>query len=121
MLDIMFDPRFKSMKLAAMFMGHQNATLVVIEYDEKLLMPLSMEANKFLIHDKVETTFDLHLEGDYESLLHTTSTSTNTYKDSVKGSCWVSSCKCVLSWWHKRRTQFSNHCSFHMSYFWHPS
>ncbi len=61
MLVIMSDPRFKNMKLVAMFMGHQNATFVVIEYDEKLLMPLLMEANKFLMHDKVETTFDLHL------------------------------------------------------------
>jgi hypothetical protein len=40
MLAIMFDPRFKSMKLIAMFMGHQNVTLVVDEYNEKLLMPL---------------------------------------------------------------------------------
>lgn len=90
MLAIMSDPRFKSMKLVAMFMVHQNATFVVIEYDEKLLMPLLLEANKFLMHDKVEATSDLHSEGDYEGLIHITSTTIDTYKDNVKGSCWVS-------------------------------
>jgi hypothetical protein len=86
----MFDPRFKSMKLVAMFMGHQNATLVVIEYDEKLLMPSLMEANKFLMHGNVEATSNLHSKGDYEGIFHTTSTTLDTYKDNVKGSFWVS-------------------------------
>jgi hypothetical protein len=35
------------------------------------------------MHDKVETTFDLHLERDYEGLFHTTSTTIDTYKDIV--------------------------------------
>jgi hypothetical protein len=78
------------MKLVAMFMGHQNAILVVIEYDEKLLMPSLMEANNFLMHDNIEATYDLHSKGNYEGLFHTTSTTTNIYKDSVKGPCWVS-------------------------------
>ncbi len=90
MLDIMFDPRFKNMKLVAMFMGHQNATLVVIDYDEKLLMPSLMETNKFLMHDNIEATYDLHLEGNYEGLFHTTSTTIDIYKDNIKGSCRVS-------------------------------
>jgi len=35
MLVLMFDPRFKNMHLVTMFLGHENATVVVVEYDEK--------------------------------------------------------------------------------------
>jgi hypothetical protein len=54
MLILMFDPRFKNMHLVTMFLGHENATGVVIEYDEKLLLPLLMVENKLLMHDRVE-------------------------------------------------------------------
>ncbi len=44
----MFDPRFKNMQLVTMYLGHENV-IVVIKYDEKLLLFLLMEANKLLM------------------------------------------------------------------------
>jgi len=87
---------------------------VVVEYDEKLLLPLLMEANKFLMSNRVETTSNLHSKGDFEGLFHTTSTIANTYKDIVSrelvGFQWVpidvKGCKCVLFWWHKEEHNF---------------
>jgi len=38
MLVLMFDPRFKNMKLVTMFMCCENVALVIAEYDEKLAM-----------------------------------------------------------------------------------
>jgi hypothetical protein len=37
-----------------MFLGHENAIVVVVEYDEKLLLPLLMVNNKLLMLDRVE-------------------------------------------------------------------
>jgi len=41
----MFDLKFKNMWLVMMFLGCENV-VVVVEYDEKILLPLLMEANK---------------------------------------------------------------------------
>jgi len=95
-------------------MGHENATIVVAEYDEKLLLPLLMEANKFLMLNRVETTSNLHSKSDSKGLFHTTSTIVDTYKDIVSrelvGFWWVpidvKGCKCVLSWWRKKEHKF---------------
>jgi hypothetical protein len=113
MLALMFDRRFKSMRLISMFMGHENVTLVVVEYNEKLLLPLLMEENQIFMPNKVETTFNLHSKSNYEGLFHT-STITDTYKDIVSrelvGFQWVlidvKSCKCVLYWWCKKKHKF---------------
>ncbi len=96
-----------------MFMGHENATLMVAKYDEKLLLSLLMEANKFLMLNKVETTSNIHSKGDSEGLFHT-STIADAYKDIVSkeliGFWWVpinvEGCKCVLYWWCKESTSF---------------
>jgi hypothetical protein len=61
MLALMFDPRFKSMCLVTMFLSCENSIVVVAEYDEKLLLPLLMEANKLLMLDRVEDVSNLHL------------------------------------------------------------
>jgi hypothetical protein len=46
MLVLMFDPRFKIMCLVIMFLGHENAVVVVVRgYDENLSIPLLMEIN----------------------------------------------------------------------------
>ncbi len=42
---LMFDLKFKNMWLVTMFLGCENV-VVVVEYAEKLLLPLLMEANK---------------------------------------------------------------------------
>jgi hypothetical protein len=59
MLALMLDPRFKSMQLGTMYLGRENAVAVVAKYDEKLLLPLLMEANKLLMPNKVEKAYDL--------------------------------------------------------------
>jgi hypothetical protein len=35
MLAFMFDPRFKNMWLATMFLGHENSIIMVVKYDQK--------------------------------------------------------------------------------------
>jgi hypothetical protein len=34
MLALMFDPRFKSMKLITNFWGHENVVVIIVEYDQ---------------------------------------------------------------------------------------
>jgi hypothetical protein len=46
MLTLMFDLKFKNMWLVTMILGCENVVVVVVEYDEKLMLPLLMEANK---------------------------------------------------------------------------
>jgi hypothetical protein len=46
MLVLMFDPRFKNMCLVIIFLGHENAVVIIVHgYDEKLSLPLLMEVN----------------------------------------------------------------------------
>jgi len=61
MLALMLDPRFKSMCLVTMFFTRENAIAMVVEYDEKLLLPLLMEANKLVMLDNVEEASNIHL------------------------------------------------------------
>jgi len=79
----MLDPRFKSMRLVTMFMGHENVAFVIVEYDEKLLILFLMEIIKFLMFGKVEVIFDFHSKVNFESILHITSSIVETYKDIV--------------------------------------
>jgi hypothetical protein len=67
----MFDPRFLKMQLI-MSLGHENALIVAVEYDENLLLFILMEANKLLMPNKVEKAFDLHSQVDFEGLFHIT-------------------------------------------------
>jgi hypothetical protein len=96
-------------------LGHENVIIVVVEFDENLLFPLLIEANKLLMFDKVEKAFDLHSKMDFEGLFHsTTHTHTHTYMDIVSreliGFQWfpidAKSCKCVVSWWWKEEHKF---------------
>jgi hypothetical protein len=43
-----------------MYLGCENFVVIVVGYDEKLLLLLLMEVNKLFIFDKIETTFDFH-------------------------------------------------------------
>jgi hypothetical protein len=40
MLTLMFDPRFESMKLTTGFLSCENGAVIVVEYDQELLLPL---------------------------------------------------------------------------------
>jgi hypothetical protein len=94
-------------------LGHENVIIVVVEFDENLLFPLLIEANKLLMFDKVEKAFDLHSKMDFEGLFHsTTHTHTHTHIVSREliGFQWfpidAKSCKCVVSWWWKEEHKF---------------
>ncbi len=114
MLALMFDPRFKSMQLVNMFLGHENVIVVIAKHDEKILLQLLMEVNKLLMFEKVKTTFNFHLESDSKGLFHPTSITTNIFKDIVSkevvGFWWfpidVKSNKCALSNVTKKKKSF---------------
>jgi len=83
MLALMFVLRFKNMCLITMFLDHENAVTMVAKYDENLLLPLLMEANKLLMSNKFEGVYDLHSQVDSKGLLHTITTTIDTYMDIV--------------------------------------
>jgi hypothetical protein len=43
-----------------MYLGNENVLIVVIKYDEKLLLFLLMEVNKLLMSNKARKTFNIH-------------------------------------------------------------
>jgi hypothetical protein len=57
----MFDPWFKSLHLVFGYLGHGIVVVMILEYDEKLLLPLFMEAPKFLMLNRVEVLEDFEL------------------------------------------------------------
>jgi len=48
----MLNPRFKSMCLVTSYVGHENATKLVIGYDPQLLLSLLVEFHKSLMGHK---------------------------------------------------------------------
>jgi len=59
MLALMLDPRFKNMCLVTMFLNHENAIVMVAEYDENLLLPLLTEVNRLLMLARIEEASNL--------------------------------------------------------------
>ncbi len=58
----MLDPRFKSMCLVTSYVGHENATKLVTNYDSQLLLALLVEFHKSLMghkHIKVPNIVDM--------------------------------------------------------------
>ncbi len=45
-LALMWDPKFKSMCLLCIYVGHENALVLIAAYDEQTLLPLLMEVYK---------------------------------------------------------------------------
>ncbi len=96
------------MHLVITYLGNENVIAIVIECDEKLLLPLVMERNKLLILANVEVVENLQWQIDIEYLFHTT-THVEMCMDFMSrelvGFYWypidIENCKCTLSWWHK--------------------
>ncbi len=44
----------KSMQLAITYLGYENATIIIVEYYEKLFLPLFTKASKLLMSINVE-------------------------------------------------------------------
>jgi hypothetical protein len=59
MLALMFDPRFKNMKLITIFLGRKNDVIIVAKYDQQLLLPLLTKTTKLLMPTSVEEVEDL--------------------------------------------------------------
>jgi hypothetical protein len=83
MFALMFDPKFKTIKLVTMYLGCEIVTIVVVKYDEFFLLLLSMEVNKLLMPNKVEMAFGLDSQIDCKGPFHTTTTTINTHKNIV--------------------------------------
>ncbi len=64
MLVLMFDPRFKIMKLITIFLGCENGVVIVAKYDQQLLLPLLIETTKLLMLANVEKVEDLQSQGN---------------------------------------------------------
>ncbi len=83
MLTLMLDPIYKSMRLVTIYVGHNNAIILVVEYDQELLLPLLMEVDKLamlVIVDKLDAS---SLEIGNENFFYTTNTILDTLKDLV--------------------------------------
>jgi hypothetical protein len=48
MLTLMLDPHFKSFDAMKTFVGHAKVIQMMVEYDNKILLPLLMVAFQFL-------------------------------------------------------------------------
>jgi hypothetical protein len=73
MLVLMFDPRFKNMKLTSFF-SVMKMMLFVDEYNQQLLLPLLTKTTKSLMPAGVEEVVDLQSQGNVEDFFQTTST-----------------------------------------------
>jgi hypothetical protein len=49
MLTFMLDPMFKNLRLVSRYLGHENTSTIVVQYDEQLLLPLLIECYKILM------------------------------------------------------------------------
>ncbi len=59
MLALMFNPRFKSMKLITIFLGRENAIVIVAEYDQQFMLLLLPKTTKLLMLASVQEVEDL--------------------------------------------------------------
>jgi hypothetical protein len=109
MLALMFDPKFKNMKLITVFLGCENGVVIVAEYDQQFLLPLLTKTTKLLMLASVEKIEDLQSQGNAKDLFQTISTNVDTNRDLVSRKIIgfhrylidVENCKCPVSWWCK--------------------
>ncbi len=66
--------------LVITYLGPKNAIIVVVEYDEKLLLPLLMKVNKLLMLTNVKEIEECQFKVNVEDLFHTITTNANIYK-----------------------------------------
>lgn len=120
MLALMLDPKYKSMHLVTSYLEYEATTSLVVDYDEKILLPLLLEAYKGLMPSKIcciDDEFD-SLVDSQDLFQQTSDTSANSYKDIVTRdldgfTCYsidAKSCKCVLTWWQIKRTKVPHCC-----------
>jgi hypothetical protein len=97
------------------YVGYENATILVVAYDEPMLLPLLMKAYKSSLPFVDEPqTFESLDGGSFKDLFHTTNTTTNTWikivgkelYDYHQYHVFANICKCVLIWWQIKEHKF---------------
>jgi hypothetical protein len=83
MLVLMFDMWFKNMWFMISYLGRDCTIVVVIEYDEKLFLPLLIKASKLLMHVSVEEIEIFQFQNNAKNLFHPITKIVDTYKDLV--------------------------------------
>jgi hypothetical protein len=83
MLAFMFDPCFKNMQLVTMYLGQENVVVLVVDYDDELLLPLLTEIAKLLIPSNGANFKNLATQVNFENLVFTTTMKADTYRDLV--------------------------------------
>jgi len=59
MFVLMLDPRFKNMKFNTVFLGRENVVVIVVEYDQHIMLLLLTKTIKLLMLANVEAIKDL--------------------------------------------------------------
>ncbi len=59
MLALMLSPRFKNMKLITIFVGRENAIVIVAKYDQQFMLLLLTKTTNLLMLANVEEAEDL--------------------------------------------------------------
>jgi hypothetical protein len=59
MFVLMLDPRFKKMKFNIVFLGRENVVVIVVEYDQHIMLLLLTKTTKLLMFANVEAIKDL--------------------------------------------------------------
>jgi hypothetical protein len=101
------------------YASYENATILVVAYDQPMLLPLLMKVYKSSLPLVDESqTFESLDGGSFKDLFHTTNTTTNTrikiVGKELYGYCQyhvkANICKCVFDLVVDQRTQVSNNC-----------
>jgi len=89
-LILMFNPRFKSMRLITIFLARENDVVIVAKYNQQLLLPLLTKTTKMLMPASVEEIEDFQSQGNVEDLFQTSSTKCrHSQGPCVKRTYWI--------------------------------
>jgi hypothetical protein len=92
MLVLMFDLRLKNMWLTTMYIGSKNAIIMIVKYNEYLLLHLPMKVKKLLMFDNIKEVENVQSQVHFKDLFYSTLTSANTYRDLMSRKlaifCW---------------------------------
>ncbi len=75
-----------------MYMGSKNVIIMIVKYNEYLLLHLPMKVNKLLMFDNNEEVENVQSQVHSKDLFYSTMTSANTYRDLMSKElvqfCW---------------------------------
>jgi len=102
-----FDPRVKNMCLVTLYVGYNNTTNLVIDYDSQLLLFSLVESYKSLLPTTIEefivdVSFASKFQGFVSNHQNNSKHIETPYVKGVDEFCHYLvdvDCKCALSWW----------------------